>query len=62
MKNALDADGNPVTEDTVDFYLQYDILFQDGQQGLYDIIVFYDGKEIKKEIAFKFDLNETETC
>ena len=62
LKDALDADGNPVTEDTVDFYLQYDILFQDGQQGLYDIIVFYDGKEIKKEIAFKFDLNKIETC
>lgn len=62
LKKFIDENEKPVTEETKDFYMSYNILLHDGDQGLYDIILFYDGKEIRKEIIFKHNLNSLQGC
>ena len=58
LSEAYDENGDAVTEETKDFYMSYNVLLHDGDQGLYDIILFYDGKEIRKEITFKYKFKE----
>ena len=62
LRKALNKNKEAVTEETNDFYLSYDILLKNGDQGLYDIILFYDGKELSKEIIFKYDLDSSQGC
>ncbi len=62
LSKFYDEDGVLVTEESNEFYASYYIILKDGNQGLYDIVLFYDGKEICKEIVFKFDLDESQSC
>ncbi len=62
LSACVDANGNPVTEETNDFYMSYDVILKDGSQGLYDIVLFYDGKELYKKITFKFNMNTLQSC
>ena len=62
LSEGKDINGNAVTEETNDFYLAYDVILPNGTQGLYDIVLFYDGKEIHKEVTFKYDLNSSQNC